>query len=98
MTCEDCGLRPVKARSLCHACHQRHRRHGTLAAWPLRPAGSADLVADLEWILTAPHTLEQAAARVGRTPVALERALYRAGRHDLVARMRTRRVALTRGA
>lgn len=56
----------------------------------------AELLVDVIWLADSGLSLAAAAQRLGyRTPGALERALGRAGRRDLIARMQSsRRTAL----
>ena len=55
--------------------------------WTGRPAAGA-LVEDVDWLARTGETPERAAARLGRTVGALERALLRAGRPDLVTALK----------
>ena len=100
MTCTECGRPGPLRRHLCRACYNRCYRAGTHLHHPSMVDDShrAAVVADVEWILTTETAdLPTVAARLGTTPGALERLLYRAGRGDLVRRMRVRRVAMARG-
>lgn len=51
------------------------------------PRTTDDLVSEVEWLVGTDHR-ERIAARLSLTTGALERRLYRAGRGDLVARLR----------
>lgn len=42
------------------------------------------LVEDVEWLISCGEAFDQVCRRLGKTPVNLERTLYRAGRADLV--------------
>lgn len=54
------------------------------------PTDHAALIEDLEWMADTGESLDGAAERLNTTPVALERALYRHGRHDLATTLKQR--------
>ena len=85
------------ARGLCVVCYARRRRNGTINRYPRsnRPASTipitpamAAVIEDIEWLVAQRTRMSMAAQRVGKKPFALERALYRVGRGDLVTRLK----------
>ena len=86
--------RKVHARDLCLFHYCRFRKDGTIHLYPTATRTmrhGTDVVEDIEYILsTEQTTLSTAAERLGMNPHALERALYRHNRPDLVKRLRPR--------
>ncbi|MDO5535209.1 MAG: hypothetical protein Q4F65_11225 [Propionibacteriaceae bacterium] len=78
-----CG-RPVSRRGLCVTCYRRAREQRSISFTPHRD--HADVVEDVEWMLTAGETHPEAIARrLGYAgPDSLYKALHRADRGDLV--------------
>lgn len=77
--CVDCQASgPLRGRGLCPACYSRHKRRGTLADFP-RVNWAADELLN-EWVLLRDDrcSVTDAAARLGVTFAALDRALCRA--------------------
>jgi hypothetical protein len=54
------------------------------------PENPQALIEDIEFMTRHGESLNGAATRLDRTPAALERALQRLGRHDLVSALRAR--------
>ena len=95
--CRSCGW-PIRAHSappdgravhrghgLCVMCYSRARRaRAQEASGPPRSRPSDLVIEDAEWLARQGETIESAAKRVGMTATAMERALYRAARHDIV--------------
>ena len=81
-----CG-RLAFRRGLCVSCYREARRTGTLAV--RRNLRRADVVEDVEWLLQTGETHpETVARRVGfKNTAALHKALRRAERVDLIARL-----------
>lgn len=89
-TCLDCGRTTVNrylelpaavtasGRGLCRRCYSRHERRGTLVDFP-RTTRSRDELLD-DWVLLREQGLDRraAAARMGMTYSAFDRALVRA--------------------
>lgn len=74
----------AKGRGLCHACYSRVQRHGRLEEWPVsrvtRPI--AEVLEDLDLLVETGVVPANWPSRLGMSPAALERALYRAGRNE----------------
>jgi len=91
-----CGHFGHNARGLCTACYRRIEFHGQLDQYPTKPV----MQPDFTHVLTAHQalTVEEIefgtvssmgdASRLGMSPAALERTLYRAKRPDLVRRLK----------
>lgn len=79
-TCQDCERRLIFARGLCNTCYHRNRYHGTLIDFE-RTTHAADELLD-EWTLLRDdgYGYRNAAARLGVTVAALDKALCRAKR------------------
>ena len=73
----DCNRTP-KAYGLCDT-HRRQQREGRPLTPARRYANSADLVEDALWLRETGEHPERAAARLGTTMTALDKALRRAG-------------------
>lgn len=82
--CRSCGAAAVLRRGLCSSCYRTVRAAGDVRPW--RPA--VTLVEDVEWMLATGETHpEMVALRAGMTWATLSRALRRAQRPDLIARL-----------
>lgn len=102
-TVKGCA-QPSRARTWCIKHYERWRRNGDPITVKPRTCWNRgltprhdQLVEDVEWLLADHATLDSAAARLGRSPSALTRALYRAGRPDLIAQLNGT-TTLTKGA
>ena len=84
----DCGKKH-KAHGFCCAHVARLRRYGDPLGGPPAPEEWL-IIEDVEWMADHGESLEGAAARLDQKVGTLERALDRAGRADLVARLRSR--------
>lgn len=78
-TCPECGVRPIRARGVCSTCYVRHRKAGTRdqLAPSSRGLDNAYVVSEWEWLASFGVSREHAAAQLGITPKALERAIAR---------------------
>jgi len=77
-TCvRGCG-RPRRARKLCAACYSLLRRTGDLYDYPASVRRAVDVAEDWEFLRRVGVSRKDAAARMGMTDIAFERALYRA--------------------
>jgi hypothetical protein len=85
VTCVNCGADRNYARGLCRRCYYYLRQRGLVddyypnyRGWP-----RAELVAEVEFLHDTGADPETWAERLGSTPAAVAKALYRAGRYDL---------------
>lgn len=76
--CARCRrLRPLVARHLCDSCYHGEMDRGRPTRWPRATYGRDELMGEWE-PLSRDHTIAQAAARLGMTAAALDRAVCRA--------------------
>lgn len=82
------GTVPHRGLGLCstHYVAQWERANrAKKAPQPRDPSAARQaLIEDVEWLISCGEAAPQVAARTGKSPVNLERTLYRAGRPDLV--------------
>lgn len=74
-------------------CRTHYAALVTRAGAPRREAPRAIHIEDVEWMAETGEVLERAAERLGVKPNTLERQLERAGRYDLVRKLRRRVMA-----
>lgn len=74
---------------LCDDCRTAYNAHQA-ATRPSRAksVASTPLIEDAEFLANTGETWERACQRLGRTPGGLEETLQKAGRHDLLARLK----------
>lgn len=71
------GTRAHHSRGLCNVCDIRHRSRGTLDDYPRTNRRTADVVEDWRELQAQGYSRRDAAARIGITLAALEKAIER---------------------
>lgn len=87
MSCADCGRPKIRCRGVCGACYEARRGAGTLDQLPPSQRGLNNdyVVAEWEWLSSFGITKDQAAAQLGMTRAALEKALDRHQKKETAA-------------